>query len=205
MASGILRSALKAGQWAKAAAESRRQSRILRELSSNLNWSGVPRTADEFIESSRAARGLPSGLTERDIADSFRVFAGGSRPRANAFLGESPFGGNVYGTGMGRQRFAGAGLDFNMMGGYNGTYGSAFDNGFRSPIASPYESFATYTTPSQRAGMLDDLTAAGLPEDPMLYSSSQFYGPMDFTRFPIDRPVPPAFGGYRAPIGDVPF
>jgi hypothetical protein len=136
---GVLRAALKAGDWARAAAQSRRQARALRQFSPEFGQRSMPVPADEFIMRSREARGLPADLTPEDTWNSLEVFRGGARPRAGAFLGESPFGGNVYGTGMGRQRFAGEGLDFNMRGGYGGDYGSAFDNGYRAPIMAPYE------------------------------------------------------------------
>lgn len=168
---GVLRAALRAGNWARAAAQSRRQARALAQLSEGFS---APRGR-------MGPEGAVDYLSARGVDPAFPAqFA----PMAGGRMFRGPFGRDTFLSDAG------------------GRLSQA--RGQYSPIVAPYEGFGTMTSPAQRAGMLDDLTAAGLPEDPMLYDPNYFYGPRQvFSRFPWDQNIPRGIVGRDYP--EVPF
>jgi hypothetical protein len=143
MASGALRVALKAGQWARAAAESRRQARAMRQLSDSgfvrdyVNAQKFdPISADTYLR----GRGV-----NYDGPPNWSI-NGQNFPRGS-FMSESPFGGTAYVLpGVGRQRFGGEGTDWMVAGGGTGDFGN-FDLGYRRSMMAPYEGMRTWRNP----------------------------------------------------------
>jgi hypothetical protein len=136
---GALRAAIKAGNWASAARESRRRARALAELNARggIGRPGRARGADEYLQ----GRGVDvNAMTSPGTGNPYADFVTNTYPqRYNQALpyAESPFGGVVVQGPRGRSRYGGEGYDFNFDD--IGVGGVANDGMYRGPIQAPYE------------------------------------------------------------------
>lgn len=131
---GVLRAALRAGDWARAAAQSRRQARALRSFSPEFG-TGRGTSAEDFLRS----RGVDvEGMLAPGTGNPYMDWVSGPTNYMPDYA-SSPFGGVVQRGLLGsRSRFGGVGFDYNFPRGIDDV--NPYQE-FRGPIVAPYEGF----------------------------------------------------------------
>jgi hypothetical protein len=149
---GALRAALRAGDFVKTAAESRRRARALADLNvrGGIGNPGRARGADEFLR----RQGVDvDGMIAPGTGDPYMDWVSGGRTNVMPAYTESPFGGLVFESrssnpfapgSRGRTRVSGDAIDYNLQRGVDGGLGNRAYMYSGGPIEAPYEGFRVW-------------------------------------------------------------